>query len=380
LGKVSETNYYKIKLADKVISGMENFPNDVRIFDEQNNEIPYLFLSNEYRLSPEALKYNKFKNSSIKKNNNQLVIRIENLDNKLFSLFYIMYKNSQNRQNILLYGGNEKNKMKIILINDRSFIHNNKGSAIEFIYFQPCRYKYFEIHIKKYGKKYSNVSKAGYINRSVPDKSFTRLLSPKINQTFRKEQKVSQIKIAYNDPQRVDLLKIYVGSSDFYYRDAHIQIKDSSFYKKKKNYYYRTVSSFKLNSDCTPIVYLNNFREQSFYLEIEDKDNLPLKIDSIECFQKKYYLIAKLQKNKSYFLRCGNPNLAKAQYDLEYFTDKIPKHLNTVKISNAKPVNRDSKKQNKGFKPGKKVVWLVIIFVSAVLLYVTVKMMQNTDN
>ncbi len=84
LEKVSEANFYKIKLAPEIVSGMENFPNDIRIFDEQNNEIPYLFLNNEYHLAVETLKYNKFKNSSIKKNDNQLVIRIENLNNKKY--------------------------------------------------------------------------------------------------------------------------------------------------------------------------------------------------------------------------------------------------------------------------------------------------------
>ncbi len=381
LEKVSETNFYRIKLAPEIVSGMENFPHDVRIFDEQNNEVPYLFLSNKYHLPVETLKYEKFKNSSIKKNDNQLVIRIENLNSKLFSLFYIMYKNPQNRQNIVLYGGNEMNKMKVILINDKSFIHNSKGSSIEFVYFQPCSYKYFEIHIKKFGKKYANVSKVGYINHSVPDKSFIRLLSPKINQKLNKEQRVSQIKITYNYPQRIDLLKINIASPDFYYRDAHIQIKDSSFYKKKKNYYYRRIiNSFKLNSDCASIVFLNNFREQTFYLEIENKDNLPLKIDSIECFQKKYYLIAKLENNKTYFLRCGDSRMTKAQYDIQYFTDKIPKHLKTIKTSETKPLNVNPIKQNRGFKPDKKVVWLVIIFISVILLYITVKMLKNTDN
>ncbi len=380
LEKVDESGFYKIKLPPELISAMENFPADLRIYDEQNNEIPYIFKNYEDSKLAETLKYSKFQNSKIEVSNKRKLISIVNDKNQIFSRFYILYKNGQKAYNLKLFGGNEKNKLKEISITVTTLKYNKLGSVLELIDFHPCKYKFFKIQMDKYSTKYPQISKFGYIERTIPGKAYLKLKNPKIKQNDYKDKKVSRIKITFNSPQRINLININTGNIDFYYRNARIQIKDSSVHKKKKTYYYRTLNSFKLNSDCTPTVLFNNFRAQTFYLEIENKDNTPLKIDSIECFQKRYYLISKLKKNKNYFMRIGNVQIKKPDYDLQYFTDKIPKDLEVVKIANIKQIDNIKNSESKGFHPDTKTVWIVIILIAGVLLYITIRMLKKTDN
>ncbi len=380
LEKVDESGFYKIKLSPELISAMENFPADIRIFDEQNNEIPYIFKDYKDSKSAETLKYNKFQYSKVKVSNKYKTISIVNNKNKIFSRFYILYKNGQKAYNLKLFGGNEKNKLKEISTTVTTLKYNKLGSILELIDFQPCKYKFFKIQMDKYSTKYPQISKFGYIKSSIPGKAYLKLENPDINQNNIKNKKISRIKITYTSPQRIDMIYIHTGNIDFYYRNARIQIKDSSVYKKKKSYYYRNLENFKLNSDCMPIVLFNNFRAQIFYLEIENKDNNALNIDSIECFQRKYYLISKLEKNKNYFLRLGNVQINKPDYDLQYFTNKIPKHLKAIKINEIKQIINTKNIENKGFHPDTKIVWIVIVLIAGILIYITSRMLKKTDN
>ncbi|MCF6241355.1 MAG: hypothetical protein L3J74_08435 [Bacteroidales bacterium] len=380
LEKIDESGFYKIKLSPELISAMENFPADIRIFDEENNEIPYIFKNYEDSKLAETLKYRKFQYSKIKTSNKHKVISIVNNKNKIFSRFYILYKNGQNAYNLKLYGGNEKNKLKEIATTAKTLRYNNLGEILELIDFQPCKYKYYRIQIDKYSTKYPQISKFGYIESTIPGKAYLKLENPDITQNDIKDKKISRIKISYDSPQSIDMININISNIDFYYRNTRIQIKDSAVHKKKKNYYYRTLKSFKLNSDCMPIVLLNNFRAKTFYLEIENKDNTALRVDSIECYQKKYYLITKLEKDKKYFLRVGNAQTQKPEYDLQYFTDKIPKHLKVAEITGISQINYLKNVENKGFQPDKKIIWIVIILIAGILLYITLRMLNKTDN
>lgn len=380
LKKVEETGFYKIKLTPELVSAMENFPNDLRIYDALNNEIPYIFRDYEKSESIETLNFRKFQNAKIQVNNKRKFINIVNAKNKFFSRFYILFKKGQNTDHLKLFGGNEKNQLKEISITLKTLKYNNQGSIIELIDFQSCKYKFFKIQIEEYSTQYSHIAKFGYIESKIPGKTYLKLENPEIKQNDFKDKKISRIKITYDTPQRINIININTHNIDFYYRNAHIQIKDSSVYKKRKNYYNRSIKSFKLNSDCKSIVLLNNLRAQTFYLEIENKDNIPLKIDSIECFQKKHYLISKLEKNKNYFLRVGNVQLNKPDYDLQYFTDKIPKPVKTVKITEIKPINNSKIIEKKGFYPDTKIIWAVIIIIAGILLYVSLRMLKKTNN
>ena len=200
-----------------------------------------------------------------------------------------------------------------------------------------------------------------------------------MKQKYLKKKKTQQLKISYKKPQRIDAVLVYISQPEFYMRKADLMIKDSTIYKKRKpSYYMRSIKYFDLNSECLPLVYLNGLREREFYLQIENQDNPPLKIDSIACFQKKYFLIARLEKDKTYTLGIGNPKINQPQYDLEYFSSQIPKVLKTIKAGQV--TYQENKVKEKVFAPDRKIVWTIIAFTALVLLFVTAKMLKSSEN
>jgi len=381
LEKVPENGFYKIKLPVQIISAMENFPADIRIYDEQNNEVPYIFKSSDEYFSIESTDFHYFNNFRIKSYGNQTYIRIKNKKQKTFSRFYVMYKNGQTGKNLKLYAINRQNQLKLLSIEQLQTQTIDGGQTVLQVFdFPDCSYSYYEIRIEKNEGKFAQIKQVGYLDKSVSKPAMQKLPAPELTKENIQEQKISRITIRYDVTQRIDAVRIFIGNPDYYYRDANFLVKDSSVHKKKKSFFYRNVKNFKISSDAEAYIRLNDFRAQTFYLQIENKDNPPLKVDSLVCFQKKYYLVAQLEKDKKYFLRVGSHDLPKPEYDLQYFTDKIPKQLKSIELQNVDKLNKKQKVDNKGFNPDKSMVWMLILIISAVLIFIVAKMMKNTDN
>ena len=380
LEKVTESGFYKLKLPVQVISAMENFPNDMRIYDAQGNETPYLLKAYDEHFSIESTRFHYINSFRIKSFNGQTFVRIQNKKHKVFSRFYVMYKNAQTGQNLRLYAGNLSDQLEQLPVHLLTQTINSGFTVLQLIDFPPCSFNHYEIRIEASDAKYAQIQQVGYLDRKIPGKNYVRLSKPEIKQQELSEQKLSLIEINFKTPQRVDAVYVYANGTEFYHRNANFLIKDSTVYKKKKSYFFRNLKSFKISSNIEPYIEFDNFRTQKFYLQIENKDNPPISIDSIVFFQKKYYLVARFEKNKQYILRCGNKNLHKPEYDLQYFSDKIPGRLKNVKILELTKLKQNKTVDSKGFKPGKNIVWIVILFVSAILIFIVVKMMKNTDN
>jgi len=66
-------------------------------------------------------------------------------------------------------------------------------------------------------------------------------------------------------------------------------------------------------------------RTRQLELKIDNGDNLPLTIDSIEISQLNHYVVCYLERGKEYKLYTGNPDANHPNYDLVFFTDSIHK-------------------------------------------------------
>ncbi|RYZ22500.1 MAG: DUF3999 family protein [Chitinophagaceae bacterium] len=65
-------------------------------------------------------------------------------------------------------------------------------------------------------------------------------------------------------------------------------------------------------------------KDELLELSIENGANPPLQIDSIDGAQRRYFLVAHLEKGQSYYLYAGDPTAEPADYDLAAFRDRIP--------------------------------------------------------
>ena len=383
INPILENSFYKINLNPEIISKMENGLNDIRIYDNDNSEIPYIFekenLINrndyfiEYKIiSKEHQNYWPYHSRLI----------IHNPKKNAITSFYLIIKNSDVTKSLKLSGSDDKKHWYIIKDNYRfhSVFNNETTSEIEIMNFPNSNYKYFEILLDDWRNKPINILKVGYFDTSYEEGKFCKIKNPNLFQTEIKEEKQSFIKVQFDDNQLIDKVVFDINFDDFYLRRAEIQVKDSIQYKKKKTkIYYRTIKEITLSSNSSNKFYFDHFKVKvkEFYVRIHNKDDKALNIKQIDAFQLKNYLICKFKKNTQYNLKFGNKEIAKPQYDLEHFKQEISKNIPSIDTKNAVNIKEEIEQIDEGLKISKTYIWIAIIVVIAFLTYMTLNMLKD---
>jgi hypothetical protein len=118
--------------------------------------------------------------------------------------------------------------------------------------------------------------------------------------------------------------------------------------------------------------------EKELFIEIENKDNPALEIESIHCKQLASYVVCDFKANQSYTLKCGDDKLKSPEYDLINFVSQIPQLLPEAKLDAMKDIVQTKEviaEKEKAFYETKLFLWvclglgaIVIFFFSKSLL------------
>jgi hypothetical protein len=142
----------------------------------------------------------------------------------------------------------------------------------------------------------------------------------------------SLIKITNDRPYHISTIKLLMAGPWLYKRQAKLftEIKPGL----QETWYSNSYSAITLSSDEFSGYPLPFFKSKVFYILIENRDNPPLKIDSITTGQVKRRVIAQLEKGISYSLLLDNSQATAPNYDLQHFRDRIPDNsvINIKKI------------------------------------------------
>ena len=107
------------------------------------------------------------------------------------------------------------------------------------------------------------------------------------------------------------------------------------------------------------------------WIEIENKDNPPLEIASIQCRQLKSYLIGDLKASQNYTLSYGNWALKVPEYDINHFTSQIPERLPEARLSESVQKNTvilPIKPKEIAIFETKSFLWLCLGVIAIVIL------------
>ena len=163
-----------------------------------------------------------------------------------------------------------------------------------------------------------------------------------------------------------------------YYREAELQIRDSVLNKRNQyEYQFRTVFSVVISSNTLNTWYFDDLQTDAIYLRINNYDDIPLKVRSVESEVLNHYLICKLSKSGKYILKFGDNKISPANYDLKYFKDKIPQNLQIIASSNIQQINGLQDQGHHGLKLDSKYIWIAILLVAVLLIYMITKMLKE---
>jgi hypothetical protein len=122
--------------------------------------------------------------------------------------------------------------------------------------------------------------------------------------------------------------------------------------------------------------------DKSLFIEIDNKDNIPLAIRGITFYQLNRYLTVYLEKGAAYTLFCGDKQLSAPEYDIRYFEQNIPASPPILELQTFEEIAVSGEPELPAKKPNfmetPLFLWSVIVIVGILLLWICFRMIRET--
>jgi hypothetical protein len=375
---VEADGFYNIMISPAINAHVNNDFSDIRIFDAQGREIPYLF-----RREIPTYHINHFVEYEIVKkefrSNCCTTLLLRNVNRTPINNIHLIIKNAEARREASLSGSDDNKTW--FTIKDHFMLEaprNNHGTQeLEIVGFPWSNYEFYQIKINDSIKAPLNIVTAGYYIDQSADGKFTSL-PVAINSYDSAIQKKTYVKLLFNNIQFVDKLEIDVSGVKYYRRRATFFEKRVGTKNGTRVTYYRPIQNFELTTGRKAIIELTKIRGQEYLIEIENQDNPPLNISSVNAFQLNRYLTAWLSKDTHYTIRFGQPTLKSPIYDLAFFKDSIPNDVKIIEPRAVKTLAKTDIIVQQSFFTNKNIIWAAIVVVMIILGYMSVKLIRES--
>lgn len=341
LTPVTNTGFYTIPLSPELTALSQDHWRDLRLMDDKGKEIPYLLKQSEGHLS--SAPFVSYDITHQEANDSLQYIVIANAAKARIDHILLEMANADATRTLSVSGSNDQRVWYVV--KDDAYFNAPTGATDDRLYkevaFPLTNYVFYKITIHNGRQQPLNITRAGYLEQQqtiqaaysrVPGISFTQKDS---------SDKTSYIRISCTPANRIDRLVLHIGSPARYHRSGTIAIvrmaeaaaneTGSSAYKRRIG---READRVELSSDREPVIDLSaaadGAKYSGFELTLFNQDNQPLHIDSISACQAGAFLVAELEKGKTYDLYFGDTALSLPEYDIVYFQNKIPENSSSI--------------------------------------------------
>ncbi len=379
--KVNEKGFHNILLSPAINSKMNPNFSDVRIYDNENIEIPYLLRTETSVTYSQLFKeYKIISNEIIKGSITRLIIK--NQEKSKVNNISLMIKNSDVDKKMKLFGSDDQKNWYIIKDNYLFFsiYSNTESSELKLMNFPLSDYSYFKIEVDDSKSAPIKILKVGYYDDYSELGKYTEVPGMKISQIDSSEVKRSYIKITFDTPQYIDKLELNFGGPSYFLRNVNITnliIDSSGRDHRDDESYFETMQKIEISSNYSNVIYFSKFKTKDFYLLVENGDNQPLKINGGKAYQLNNYLTADLEVGKEYNLKFGSPELSFPDYDLKYFQENIPSSIPIISTGEISELNSDQQVIQPSPVGNKIILWIVIGVIVLFFGILAVKMVRE---
>ncbi|MDF2448887.1 MAG: hypothetical protein K0R26_1391 [Bacteroidota bacterium] len=333
--KVNKDSLYKIAVSPELRQNMTKDFHDVRIYDSKQNEIPYVVLSEPLLKSKsdfvayEILSQKHFNSYS------EIIIynaRQDKIGNIAFNI-----NNSDAYKYCSIEGSDDLNQWySVSELQELSLAYNETyTNQYKCIYFPANNYRYFRLSVDDWFAQPLKINSAGYFKNSVIAGKLNEVAFSK-SITEVEKNKTTILKLSFKGEQTIHRLDFKIASPRLFMRHARVYAIREQKLKHKSEQIQETLYEFDLKSDEALWFDLPEITEKELFVEIQNKDNPPLQIESLSCKQLASYFVADLRHNESYMLKCGNKTLKLPEYDLVNFVSQSPQLLPEASIGELK--------------------------------------------
>lgn len=413
--KRDTSGYVRVLLQPEVTGELRNDYPDVRLYDEDDKEIPYII--GEDQIVQGTTRFVEYPVVAKRDVPDNSYITIENPLYKTEHLDHLCLEvnNTEVSREMVLSGSYDNVKWFAIKDEFTSSFYESfeegaaKTTNIVRFDFPLSNYRYYRFMFDDwyswwwdYDYYYESpvyIVRAGCLvdvnPASVPNQ---RMEIPGVKYTQKEFGKTTAIDIQFDQLQYLDYIRFDLSSPvapGTFHRGARLYEVDST----------HKCDGTLENHTSSTIVSMGSLNEFSLYghrvrhlcLHIENEDDQPLNVVAIHPIQIRHYLIAYLEKGKDYYIKYGNDSVAFPRYDMRYKADQlavsqlaiigtgtrealfVPGAVGTAGQQPGQPVPPIAQAEATSIFENKAAIWTAIGIVILILGWMSVKMLREME-
>lgn len=376
---IAKDSLHKIPLDPSYKQYMCADLHDIRIYDAKQKEVPYVVLCEPLLKSKSD--FVSYDIVSQKHFNTFSEIIIRNTSKDKISNIAFNINNSDAYKYCSIEGSDDmKQWYSVSELQELSLAYNELyTNQYKCIYFPLNNYEYFRLSVDDWYSHPLKINSAGCFKNSVIAGKLNEVAFSKTITEDQKSKKTN-IHLVFSNNQTVNRIDFKIKSPRLYLRHAIIYVNREQQLKHKTEKYKETLFEFDLKSDDILFFDVPQLNEKELFIEIENKDNPPLEIETISCKQLASYLVCDFTGNQNYTLKFGDTKLKSPEYDLINFVSQIPQLLPEAKLEPMKGITQKAaivKIKEKSFLETKQFLWLCLAIGSIVIFFFSRSLLKD---
>lgn len=369
-------------LPDEIYGKVKSDFSDIRILGVSSKkdtvEVPYWIESTETKPVVEEHRF-QLLNTTNDKDVYYFTFEPNTLD--AINQLDVAFQQTNYDWNVRLEGSQDQAQWSTIVDDYRLLSIKNEQTNYAFtsVKFPDAKFRYFRLLVKTTEKpELKNVS----LTRSISSVGLLTIYSlNKLEVANDKQKKQTIVDVELPYPVPVNTIKLFTNKDFNYFRTISAEYVTNS-YKNEQGlqYIYSPLVSGALNSKGDNVLRFSNTLMKRLRLVIEDNDNQPLEIDSVQVLGSPYRLIGYFVDSSAQFvLRYGNPDLHPPQYDIEHFKGEMPADIPVLTLGKEVQLSAINEATKETFSLSKIWVWIVMVVLIALLGFFAFKMMKKAE-
>jgi hypothetical protein len=379
---VELSGYYHLSVSPDVLAVAQDNLADIRIRNRQSGEeISYLLRTENPVQLQSSFEYYQLLQNDFNPNDSITSVVIDNEGKKTVDQFCVIIRNADISKFISVKGSEDKLQWYAVKQTSRvnTIVKNDENSEILIVDIPKGDYRYYVLEISNPQHEPVKVLHVGKYQYSEILGKYTRL---PVSGFVRKDSTNKKSYIYFTAVRRnyiANRISFEINNDKPFRRETRLMSQEISKDKKALAY---PIRSFVLSSENEHSIELGNTRlNKSLFLEIDNKDNIPLAIQEITFYQLNRYLTVYLEKGVAYTLFCGDKKLSAPEYDIRYFEQNIPESPPILELQLFEEIavsDEPDPAKSPNFMETPLFLWSVIAIVGIVLLWICFRMIRET--
>ncbi len=374
------SGYQRIDLSSEVLGRLNDRLGDLRLYDGQKREVPYLLTRQIGTDGPAFLPFTIVEKTSITHIGTTLIVKRPN--QQPIRAVSVAIKNTDVQKSASLSGSPDGKRWYAL---DNAVSLGGKSSSTSTVYtetlsFPLTDYPHFRLQIDDSTAAPLNIVRIGSYGQTTASAQYAPIPGLRFRQIDSSDQ-YTYLFIGRPIPARIDRLSIRVGSPAQFRRRAEFgQVVSQTVTRKRGQR--RVMRSFEpevgfvLSSAGDTTIRLPGVLTEKLCIRIANANDPPLQIRAVDAAQITTYLVANLLADSTYTLQFGDRQ-ATPVYDLAYFNDKLPAVLPIATVGPVIDPNTLVRKPSRKISPY--MLWLAIGTVLAFLGYMSYQMLGKIN-